>query len=140
MQSKSSRLTWLQGRALHSAWGRCRKSRRQLPSITSCPAIRTQNASLSKGLPAIGPSLTPAAVKPPATDPENVKLLSSTAAIFSAVAENSLGPGAEAARRLSRLLLQLAASEPRLRKKFETVLVEPLRIALDELREALRAR
>jgi uncharacterized protein len=91
-------------------------------------------------LPAIGPSLTPAAVKPPATDPENVKLLSSTAAIFSAVAENSLGPGAEAARRLSGLLLQLAASEPRRRKKFETVLVEPLRIALDELREALRAR
>jgi hypothetical protein len=37
-------------------------------------------------------------------------------------------------------LLQLATSEPRLRRNFETALVEPLRIALEELRQALQAQ
>ena len=89
---------------------------------------------------AIGPSLNPAAVKPPPTDQENVKALSSTAAALSAAAGNSQGPGADAAKRLSELLSRLAAADPSLREKFETAIVEPLRIALDELREALKAQ
>jgi hypothetical protein len=47
---------------------------------------------------------------------------------------------AEAAKRLSGLLSRLAATDPSLREKFETAIVEPLRIALDELREALKAQ
>lgn len=73
-------------------------------------------------------------------DAENVKALTSTAATLSTVAEKSQGPGVGAAKRLSGLLLQLATSEPRLRRNFETALVEPLRIALEELRQALQAQ
>ena len=89
---------------------------------------------------AIGPSLNPAAAKPAPTDQENVKALSSTAAALSAAAGNSKGPGADAAKRLSELLSRLAAADPSLREKFETAIVEPLRIALAELREALKAQ
>ena len=69
-----------------------------------------------------------------------MKALSSTAAALSAAAGNSQGPGADAAKRLSELLSRLAAADPSLREKFETAIVEPLRIALDELREALKAQ
>ena len=95
---------------------------------------------IQKAATAIGSSLDPATVKPPATDRENAKVLSSTAATLSMLAGREQGPGTEAATRLSGLLLQLAASEPPLRRNFEAALAEPLRIALRELREALRAQ
>jgi hypothetical protein len=95
---------------------------------------------IRKAASAIGPSLNPAAVKPAPTDQENVKALSSTAAALSAAAGNSQGPGADAAKRLSELLSRLATGDPSLREKFETAIVESLRIALDELREALKAQ
>jgi hopanoid biosynthesis associated RND transporter like protein HpnN len=97
-------------------------------------------ALIQKAATAIGSSLNPAAIEPRPTDAENVKALTSTAATLSTVAETSQGPGVGAAKRLSGLLLQLATSEPRLRRNFETALVEPLRIALEELRQALQAQ
>jgi uncharacterized protein len=95
---------------------------------------------IQKAATAIGSSLNPAAIEPRPTDAENVKALTSTAATLSTVAEKSQGLGVGAAKRLSGLLLQLATSEPRLRRNFETALVEPLRIALEELRQALQAQ
>jgi hypothetical protein len=95
---------------------------------------------IRKAASTLGPSLYPAAVKPPPSDQENLQELSSTAAALSAVAGTSQEPGAAAAKRLSGLLSRLAAADPSLRKKFETAIVEPLRIALDELREALKAQ
>src|SRR3984893_7527044 len=83
---------------------------------------------IRKAASALGPSLYPAAVKPPPSDQENVQALSSTAAALSAVAGNSQEPGAEAAKRLSGLLSRLAAADPSLREKFETAIVEPLRM------------
>jgi hopanoid biosynthesis associated RND transporter like protein HpnN len=57
-------------------------------------------ALIRKAASALGPSLYPAAVKPPPSDQENVQALSLTAAALSAAAGNSQGPGADAAKRL----------------------------------------
>jgi uncharacterized protein len=119
-----------------------------LPQVSQTMALNTlvpgdQDVKLDlirKAASALGPSLYPAAVKPPPSDQENVQALSSTAAALSAVAGNSQEPGAEAAKRLSGLLSRLAAADPSPREKFETAIVEPLRIALGELREALKAQ
>jgi len=89
---------------------------------------------------ALGPALNPASVKPPPTDEENAKALATTAAELSAVAGNSQGAAGDAARRLSDLLPRLAAADPSLRTKLQIAVVEPLRIALHELREALQAQ
>jgi hypothetical protein len=119
-----------------------------LPQVSQTMTLKTlvpgdQDVKLElirKAASALGPSLYPATVKPPPSDQENVQALSSTVAALSAVAGNSQGSGAEAAKRLSGLLSRLAAADPSLREKFETAIVEPLRIALDELREALKAQ
>jgi predicted RND superfamily exporter protein len=112
-----------------------------LPQVSQTMTLNTlvpgdQDVKLDlirKAASALGPSLYPAAVKPPPSDQENVQALSSTAAALSAVAGNSQETGAEAAKRLSGLLSRLAAADPSLREKFETAMIEPLRIALDEL-------
>jgi hypothetical protein len=119
-----------------------------LPQVSQTMTLNTlvpgdQDVKLDlirKAASTLGPSLYPAAVKPPPSDQENLQELSSTAAALSAVAGTSQEPGAAAAKRLSGLLSRLAAADPSLRKKFETAIVEPLRIALDELREALKAQ
>src|SRR4029077_14496583 len=52
-------------------------------------------------------------------------------------AENAPGPGAEAARRLSALLLRLTKTEPAVRTAVERAVVDPLRVSLDQLRQEL---
>jgi len=84
------------------------------------------------------PSIKPAAqVSPPPSDQENIEALKSTADRLSAAAENAAGPGAEAARRLSALLLRLAKSEPAVRTAVEQAVVGPLRVSLDQLQREL---
>ncbi len=85
----------------------------------------------------IEPSLNPGQVKPPPTDTENVAALSSTANQLASVAGANQGPGAAEARRLSGLLLQLAKSDPSLRRTVEEAVAEPLHRSLDELRAEL---
>jgi hopanoid biosynthesis associated RND transporter like protein HpnN len=87
---------------------------------------------------AIEPSLNPGETGAPVTDAETIEALSSTANALSAVAGDRQGPGAEAARRLSGLLLQLAKSDPSVRRQVETAVAEPLRMSLAQLREELR--
>jgi uncharacterized protein len=86
---------------------------------------------------ALKTSLNPTELSQPPTDQQNVEALTSTADSLSASAGNSDGPGAEAARRLSGLLRQLAKSKPALREAVETAVVAPLRISLDQLRQEL---
>jgi hypothetical protein len=95
---------------------------------------------IRKAASALSPALNPASVTSPPTDEENAKALAATAAALSAVAGNGRGAGGDAARRLSGLLSRLAAADPSLRTKLQIAVVEPLRIALHELREALEAR
>jgi hypothetical protein len=85
----------------------------------------------------IEPALNPGEVAPLPTDEQNIEVLSSTAATLSTVAGNGRGPGAEAARRLSGLFLQLAKADLSVRNETEAAVVEPLRMSLDQLREEL---
>jgi hopanoid biosynthesis associated RND transporter like protein HpnN len=82
-------------------------------------------------------SINPQQVLPPPTDQQNIEALTSTADNLSAVAGKAAGPGAEAARRLSGLLSQLAWSDPAVRKAVEAAVVEPLRVSLAQLREEM---
>jgi hopanoid biosynthesis associated RND transporter like protein HpnN len=86
----------------------------------------------------IEPSLNPGEVTPRPTDQQSIEALSSTAAILSTAAADGQGSGAEAARRLSGLLLQLAKADPSVRNEAETAFVAPLRMSLNQLREELK--
>jgi len=86
----------------------------------------------------IDTSLNPKEVDRPPTDQENVEAISPTADILAKVAGNDQGPGADAARRLSMLLSQLARADASVRKQTETTIVEPLRLSLDQLRRELK--
>ncbi len=86
----------------------------------------------------IEPSLHPAEIKPAPTDAETVAALNTTASQLSAVAGSNAGQGADAARRLSGLLSQLARSDPSVREKVEQAVVDPLRFSLDQLSKELR--
>src|SRR5262249_104719 len=87
---------------------------------------------------AIDPSLNPKQIDPTPTDQENVEALTGTADLLTKVASNEQGQGADAARRLSRLLSRLAQADPAVRKQIETTIVEPLRFSLHQLREELK--
>jgi uncharacterized protein len=87
---------------------------------------------------AIDPSLNPADIQPPPSDQDNIEALASTADSLSKAAGNNRGPGADAARRLSSLLLRLSEVEPADRKQVVTAVVNPLRFSLDQLGSELK--
>jgi hopanoid biosynthesis associated RND transporter like protein HpnN len=86
----------------------------------------------------IDASLNPRKVDRPPTDQENIEALALVADALSKVAGDTQGPGADAARRLSQLLTQLADADPLVRMRAETAVTTPLRISLDQLREQLK--
>jgi hopanoid biosynthesis associated RND transporter like protein HpnN len=92
---------------------------------------------IRKAAKALSASLHPAQVEPQPSDAQNIEALSSVAADLARIAGNSQGSGAEAARRLSGLLHQLAKADPAARQRAEAAVVEPLRTALGELRQAM---
>jgi hopanoid biosynthesis associated RND transporter like protein HpnN len=87
---------------------------------------------------AIDASLNPREVDRPPTDQQDIEALSTVADALSKVAGNNQGPGADAARRLSELLTQLAEADPLARMRAETAVTAPLRISLDQLRQELK--
>ena len=89
---------------------------------------------------AISPSLNPGEIQSPPTDQDVVDALSSTADSLAKVAAGRPGRGAEAARRLSGLLSQLAKADPAARQRAETAIIQPLRFSLDQLRAQLQAQ
>src|SRR5215469_816727 len=82
-------------------------------------------------------SINPIEMSQSPTDQQNVEALTSTANSLLAAAGNADRSGAEAARRLSGLLLRLAKSEPAVREAVEAAVVDPLRVSLDQLRQEL---
>jgi hypothetical protein len=86
----------------------------------------------------IEPSLNPAQVAPPPTDAQTVEALSTTAQKLSDVAGDSRGSGADAARRLSGFLSQLAKANPPVRANVEKAVAGSLQFSLDQLRQELR--
>jgi hopanoid biosynthesis associated RND transporter like protein HpnN len=89
---------------------------------------------------AVDESLNPAELEKPPTDQENTDALTATAESLTKAAGNEQGPGAEAARRLSDLLTQLAEADPTAREQIASAIVQPLRFSLDQLRSELKAQ
>jgi hopanoid biosynthesis associated RND transporter like protein HpnN len=77
---------------------------------------------------------------PPPSDAENADALNEGAERLSEAAGESKGPGADAARRLSTLLVKLAQASPEMRSKASDTLIWPLNADLAELQESLEAQ
>ena len=86
------------------------------------------------------PVLNPSAATPPPTDAQNVSMMNSTIDVLNRLAGNGAGAGAVAARRLTAAMSALAKADPSVRQRAETVFVQPLRTALDDLRNLFKAQ
>jgi uncharacterized protein len=86
------------------------------------------------------PLLNPAAPSTPPTDAQNVSMMGSTVDALKRLAGNGTGGGAVAARRLADAMTALSKADPSVRQRLQDIVVQPLRIALDDLRTLLTAR
>ena len=85
------------------------------------------------------PRSTRRALAAPPTDAQNVSMINSTVEALNRLAGNATGTGADAARRLAAAMSALAKADPATRQRAEVAFVQPLRTALDELRNLLKA-
>jgi hopanoid biosynthesis associated RND transporter like protein HpnN len=88
----------------------------------------------------IVPALNPAASSPPPTDAQNVSMMNSTVSFLNQLAGTATGSGATAARRLAAAMTALAKADPAVRQRAEAVFVQPLRTALDDMRNLFKAK
>jgi len=103
------------------------------------PADQEQKLPLiERAAETIGPSLSPSGVLPPPTDTQIVEALSTTAKALSDAAGDRQGTGAEAARHLAGLLLQLEKADPSVRAKVENAVAGSLQLSLEQLRRELK--
>jgi hopanoid biosynthesis associated RND transporter like protein HpnN len=86
------------------------------------------------------PALNPAAPSPPPTDAQNVSMMNSTIDFLNRLAGTGTGAGAVAARRLATTMAALAKADPATRQRAEAAFVQPLRTALDDLRNLFKAK
>ncbi len=86
--------------------------------------------------------LNPTASSPPPTDAQNVSMMGSTIDFLNRLAGTGTGTGsgAVAARRLATAMAALAKADPAVRARAETTFVQPLRTALDDLRNLFKAQ
>src|ERR1043165_953992 len=88
----------------------------------------------------VEPSLKPEAAQQPPTDEENVQALEEVVTSLNDVADKHKGPGADAARRLSGLLANLAKATPDMRQQVAGAFLRPLSTALADLTDLLQAQ
>jgi hopanoid biosynthesis associated RND transporter like protein HpnN len=88
---------------------------------------------------ALTTALNPQTIKTEPTDAEKIAALREAAKNLREAAGESNGPGAQPAIRLESLLTKLAEADASLREKAETAFVQPLKLDLEDLRQALRA-
>ena len=88
----------------------------------------------------LDPALNPPSVNPPPTDAENVAIINSTVNALNRLAGSAPGPGAAAAKRLAADMTALANADQATRQRAEMAFVQPLRTALNDLRNLLKAR
>jgi hopanoid biosynthesis associated RND transporter like protein HpnN len=86
------------------------------------------------------PALNPTAASAPSTDAQSVSMINSTIDVLNRLAGAGNGNGAVAARRLATAMAALAKVDPAVRQRAETVFVQPLRTALDDLRNLFKAQ
>jgi hopanoid biosynthesis associated RND transporter like protein HpnN len=88
----------------------------------------------------LGPAISPDSIDAPPTDQENVDSLKSATESLRRTAGDGKGPGAVASRRLADALTKLAASDEATRNKAQAIFVTPLKVVLDQLKNALQAQ
>ncbi len=97
-------------------------------------------ALIHRAAAALNPVLNPPQTKLAPTDAENVEALRSAAGQLDQVASDKEGPGATAAKRLSGLLSRLASANQAARGRVEAAIIPSLKVALDDLRDSLKAQ
>ncbi len=103
------------------------------------PDDQDSKLQIVRGLRAtIEPQIERKARRPP-SDAQDVAAIRSTARLLSSLAAQG-GPGSDAARRLAGRLTTLAVAEPSARDRAADAFVEPLKISLDDLRQAVKAK
>jgi hopanoid biosynthesis associated RND transporter like protein HpnN len=95
---------------------------------------------IAQGAKVLNPALNPDSIDAPPTDQENVEALKSSVDNLRRTAGDGKGPGAIASKRLADALDKLANSSEATRNKAQAVFVDPLRIVLDQLRNAMQAQ
>jgi uncharacterized protein len=88
----------------------------------------------------LNPALNPDQVDAAPSDEENVESLKSSVDSLRKTAGDNKGAGAVAARRLADALSKLAESNQATRDKAQNIFVAPLKIVLDQLKNALQAQ
>jgi hopanoid biosynthesis associated RND transporter like protein HpnN len=92
------------------------------------------------GAEVLNPAINPDSVDAPPSDAENVAALKDSATSLRKLAGDRKGPGADAAKRLADDLSKLADAGQPVRDKVQATFVEPLQIALNQLRNAMQAQ
>ena len=88
----------------------------------------------------LGSALNPPALAAPPTDAQDVSMINSTVDALNRLAGDAKGPGAVAARRLAAAMSALAKADQSARQRAEVTIVQPLRTALDQLRDLFKAK
>ena len=87
----------------------------------------------------LSPALNPDSIDAAPSDQENVDSLKSAVETLRRTAGENAGPGAVASRRLADALEKLANSNEATRNKAQAIFVVPLKIVLDQLKNAMQA-
>jgi hypothetical protein len=95
---------------------------------------------IAQGAKVLNPALNPESIDEPPSDADNVEALKGTAESLRKAAGDAKGPGAMAARRLADDLTRLADSDEARREKTQSIFVTPLKVVLNQLKNALQAR
>jgi hopanoid biosynthesis associated RND transporter like protein HpnN len=89
---------------------------------------------------AIEPVINPKKLRPAPSDAEDVRALTTAADGLKQLTNEEQGAGAAAAGRLADLLSRLAKADPGVRARAQAAFVPPLKTALDDLRNGLKAQ
>ena len=95
---------------------------------------------IAQGAKVLNPALNPESIDAPPSDAENIEALKGTAESLRKTAGEAKGPGAVASRRLADALSRLADSNEAVRNKTQAIFVTPLKVVLDQLKNALQAK
>jgi uncharacterized protein len=95
---------------------------------------------IAEGAKILNPALNPDSIDAAPTDAENVEALKEAADGLRKVAGDAKGPGAAASRRLAESLSKLAGSDQATRDKTQAIFVTPLKMVLNQLKNALQAQ
>jgi hopanoid biosynthesis associated RND transporter like protein HpnN len=95
---------------------------------------------IAQGARVLNPALNPESIDAPPTDAENVEALKGSVESLRRTAGEAKGPGAVASRRLADALSRLASSNEAVRNKTQAIFVTPLKVVLDQLKNALQAK